>query len=293
MIVRLAFALAVLVLPGLAAANEAVLVATSETVFGQPGGLVLSPDGRLLLAADAGDDRIKVLDAGSLKLIGAIGVGDLRTPRDLAFDPAGRLVVADTGNDRLAVFQLNGTGGRLLETWVDADLKNPSGIAAASQGRVFSTSMAGGGLLSFENGKLATRLGLQGSGPSEFLSPGGIAIDGTGRLFIADAGNSRIHVRDLRLRLVRMLTAERYGFTGPRELAFTADGGLLIVDEMNHQVIILGPDLQRVGSIGSGQPGNRAGQLDHPAGVESRNGLIWIADSGNRRVLLYRWGQGR
>ena len=42
------------------------------------------------------------------------------------------------------------------------------------------------------DGHLLLSWGNRGSGPGEFLGPKGIAIDTTGRLYIADTGNARI-----------------------------------------------------------------------------------------------------
>ncbi|MEO8441955.1 MAG: 6-bladed beta-propeller [Betaproteobacteria bacterium] len=52
-------------------------------------------------------------------------------------------------------------------------------------------------LQDFGAGKFIKTWGKKGSGPGEFDMPHGLAIDSSGRLFVADRGNSRIQIFDL------------------------------------------------------------------------------------------------
>ena len=82
-----------------------------------PDALAVGPDG-LLYVTDQGNHRVVVvrpptLDAPGGQVVRVIGrrgsaPGELRDPEDLVFDHAGRLIVADGGNGRLQVFDLEG-----------------------------------------------------------------------------------------------------------------------------------------------------------------------------------------
>jgi YVTN family beta-propeller protein len=90
-----------LVTPAEALKSEFIMA--SEASFNLPHDLALSPDGRYLYVADNGNDRIAVLNPDTLKVIGSIGGSERSAPHDAAFDRKGRLLVADSGNDRVVL----------------------------------------------------------------------------------------------------------------------------------------------------------------------------------------------
>lgn len=107
----------------------ATFEAQSDRSFGNPHDIVLSPDGSRLYVADVNNNAVKVLDPQSLATIGAFGSGELSRPHDVAFDPAGRLLVADTGNGRIAIYQVSAESGRLVDEITG--LASPEGVVAA------------------------------------------------------------------------------------------------------------------------------------------------------------------
>ncbi len=158
-----------------------------------------------------------------------------------------------------------------------------------------------------------------GDGPSaidaSLASPGGIAVDGDGTVFIADTANHRIR------RLTASGSIATIAGTGaacetatascgdggpavsaklnqPRGLALRADGALYIADTGDHRVRVLSAD-GTIGTIaGSGEQcadpttscgdggDARAAALNGPAGlaVDLDSGDVFIADAGNHRI---------
>ncbi|MBI5397745.1 MAG: NHL repeat-containing protein [Verrucomicrobia bacterium] len=146
-----------------------------------PTGLALSGDGQQLFIADSLNNRVVSFDISELaRHPAAIGVfgqkdfwqfepgasaGELRSPTGIALDAAGQLYVADTGNNRVLVF--------------DAGAKS-AGAAACT---VF-------GQEDFKSIKSA-------SGVSGLKKPAAIALAEADRLmFVADTGNHRVLVYD-------------------------------------------------------------------------------------------------
>ena len=84
------------------------MVATSAETYAKPHDIVLSPNGKALCVADNNNDRIVVLDPQTLEEIGVFGQGELSAPHDVAFDAQGRLLVADTYNDRTVRYRMSG-----------------------------------------------------------------------------------------------------------------------------------------------------------------------------------------
>ena len=268
------------------AAAEPTRIAVSDTGFDHPHDLVLSPDGRFLYVADLGNDVVKVLDPMSLKTLGVIGEGDLDSPHDVAFDEAGRLLVADSGNDAVVVYKVNGVDGERLATWT-GEMFSPEGVAPAGAGRVFVTDTGGGGVLRFEGGRAALRKKNGGNG-GDFNRPHDVLVDRQGRVLVVDSGNARIQVLDQDLTLIRSLAGSPYDFNEPKYLAVDEQDNLYVADEYNNQVKVLDPDYRIIAVTGSGERGRGPGQLNRPEGVETRDGLIWISDTYNDRILLYR-----
>jgi DNA-binding beta-propeller fold protein YncE len=130
----------------------------------------------------------------SLQTVGFIGVEELDSPQDVAFDEAGRLLVADSGNDVVAVYRVDGTEAERLETWT-GEMFSPEGVAPAGDGRVFVTDTGGGGVLRFEGGRAVLRKenggGDRGSGPGQLNKPEGVETR-DGRIWISDTYNDRI-----------------------------------------------------------------------------------------------------
>ena len=267
------------------AAAEPTRVAVSDGDFDRPHDLVLSSDGRFLYVADLGNDAVKVLDPATLKTVGVIGAGALDTPHDVAFDDAGRLFVADSGNDAIAVYRVDGADAERLETWT-GEMFSPEGVAPAGGGRVFVTDTGGGGVLRFEGGRATLRK--EDAGGAGYNRPHDVLVDRQGRVLVVDSGNHRIHILDQELAPIRTLAGPPYDFNEPKYLAVDEQENLYVADEYNNQVKILDPDYRIVEVIGSGERGSGPGELNKPEGVETRDGLIWISDTYNDRILLYR-----
>lgn len=276
---------AALVLLGLSAsalAQAPQFVRASEARLRQPHDLVLSPDGRLLYVADLGNDVVKVLDAESLATVGEIGRGELRSPHDVALDAQGRLLVADSGNDRIVLYALEGRGGRRVGEW-RGPFVSPEGVVAAPDARVYVTSVGRDNIAMLMDGKVvAERHDLR------LRRPHDVERDAAGRVYVADSGNDRILILDRDLQPLRVLGGAGYGFNEPKYLAFDEHGRLYVADEDNHQVKIFDAEHRGLWVIGSGRAGAGPGELRKPEGVTARGGRVWIADTYNNRIVLYR-----
>lgn len=278
--------LAVVVIAGLlgspAMAGTPELVATSDTTLARPHDLVVSDDGQRLYVSDMENHVIKVLDANTLAILGEIGRGELRSPHDVTFDEWRRLLVADTGNNRIAIYRLDGVRGR-YEGELKGGLSSPEGVAVAPDGRVFVTNAGTGAIVVFEGARVAVNRGDLG-----LRRPHDIEIHRNGTVYVADSGNHRIVVLDRDLKPLRELRGPTYRFDEPKYLAFDDRGWLYVADEDNNQVRIFINETQPMAVIGTGRPGTGPNQLRKPEGVTTRGNRVWISDTYNDRVVLYR-----
>jgi len=279
--------LCLLVAASAAVAGDPALIATSAPDFNRQHDLVLSPDKRFLYVADLGNNDVKVLDPASLRVIGRIGVGELSAPHDVAIDRAGRLMVADSGNDRIAIYTLEGNGGTLVESLTG--LSSPEGMAQGRDGKIFVADTASGSVVVFQDGKEIARQRAPHAGSEPYRRPHDLDIDGKGRVFVVDSGNNRIILLDQALKHLATLGKEAYGFNDPKYLAFDRQGRTYIADEYNDVIKILDADFALIARIGTGERGPGPGQLNKPEGVTVSDNQIWVSDTYNHRILLYRW----
>ncbi len=149
--------------------------------------------------ADSGNHRIQVFDKNgtALRRFGHMGIkpGEFHNPEGVCADSrTNSLYVTDYDNKRVQKFDLQ---GNFVAEWQGPHgLAGPIGIALHPEnGRIYVGESKTGRIQVFEpNGDFVEMFGREGSGPGEFRNLHGIAIDGQGRLFVGDTGNSRIQV---------------------------------------------------------------------------------------------------
>ncbi len=207
----------------------------------RPGGLAL--DGDRLFVADTGNNRVLVFDAGapangmgaSVVLgaagfdspgAGAAGPAGLQGPRHLAADgERQRLYVADTGNNRVVVFEYG-------------QLENGQEAAVAIGQPDLEASAA------------------SPSAPDTLGAPAGLSYDSfANRLFVADSGRHRVLIFNVSELATGMAASAVIG-----QADFVAGGA-----------------------------GTSSAALDGPQGLayDAEAGRLFLADTGNNRVLTY------
>jgi len=178
--------------------------AQSEPVDGFWGPRAVAVDNEeRVYVADTGNKRIRVYtstgqfvrDIGS----GGSGPGQLDEPTGLAIHPDGRLFVADTWNRRVSVFNTN--DGTFMYSfnvrgWYEELGNRPYLAVDATRGMVYVTDPDAGRVLVYDSmGNCVGSFGQssrENPDSTQFTTVGGIAVDGAGNVFVADAGSGRI-----------------------------------------------------------------------------------------------------
>ena len=276
-----------LVLAQLASAQpvlKSVQIAEFATGLAEPHDAAFSPDGKYIFLTDMRNSRMVVLEAMTLKLAGSFGDKELSYPHDAEFDKAGRLLVADTGNNRIAIYEVNGAQAKLVGEL--KGLAGPEGVAVAPDGRVIVTNTRNANLSVFRDGKLERTVGGYGSRDGEFANPHDVEAAADGSIWVVDSGNDRVQVFDAGFKH-RASIGPAMKMNSPKYVAFDADR-VWVADEYNHRILMLDRQGKLLGVLGTGKRGRSATEFYKPEAVLARAPHVWVIDTYNSRVVLLR-----
>ena len=202
----------------------------------------------------------------------------------------GLLYVADSGNDRIQRFTVQGTQASVILP--PGELSHPKGLAVRGTRLYIADDQRHRVLVTDTGGRILGSVGGgSGSAPGQLNFPYGVALDPQGRLFVADNLNHRI---------VRFSTAStgyaykaRWGSygRGPGQLAFVRgiaidrSGNVYVANTGNDRVDVFDRSGQLLRSFGTS--GRAEGQFNTPSGVATdSNGIRAVTDAVNGRVEL-------
>jgi sugar lactone lactonase YvrE len=172
--------------------------------FGEPFGVAIKNGEIFVSDGEQGKIR-RVLPGGAMQIL----TDKLNTPSQIAFDPNGDLIVADSGAHQIKKVKSNGeieivAGVENNSGFADGDAQNalfnaPIGVAI-SENKIYVSDTYNDKIRVIENGKVSTLAGSsQGfadapnGSNAKFDTPCGIALKGK-NLIVADAGNRRLRV---------------------------------------------------------------------------------------------------
>lgn len=192
---------------------------TTEPSFESPGGVAVDASGNVYVA-DAGDNQVKLVSpAGTISTFAGSGIAGaddgkdtsatFNNPTGVALDASGNVYVADFLNNTIrkitagrVVSTLAGSGsiGSADGTGTAASFYFPNSLAVDISGNVYVTdginnlirkitpdgvvtTFAGSGVRGSTNGTGTV---------ASFNDPSGIAVDASGNVYVADAGNNMI-----------------------------------------------------------------------------------------------------
>jgi sugar lactone lactonase YvrE len=188
-----------------------------------PQGVAIGPDGTLYIA-DTGNQRVRAVGGGVISTFAGNGhagfAGDgaaamlaaFRGPNALAIDASGALLVCDAGNQRVRRISVG-----VIQTVVGNGVQGFAGDGGAASN-------------------------------AELDTPMGLAVDGDGRIFVADSHNQRIRVIATNGVISTFAGNGVTGYTGdggpstsaelslPRGLIVTASGAVIFADSNNQRL---------------------------------------------------------
>ncbi len=121
----------------------------------------------------------------------------LKEPRGIAVDGSGRIIVADTGNRRVVIYNADGTFESELEAPRSARGATPTAVAVGPAGRIGVAYSSGSGK---PGSGLVAIFGADGEVETlveQLDDPVSLALSPDGRLVVAEAASERVRVFDL------------------------------------------------------------------------------------------------
>jgi DNA-binding beta-propeller fold protein YncE len=276
-----------------------------------------------LFVADTGNHRVQVLDTGSLAVVATIGVAGvagsdtahLHGPQGVGFDPAtGHILVADTGNHRIQIFD-SGSFGYVATLGVagaagsdNGHLNAPANVRLNPAARELYIADTGNDRVQVFDadtlGYIATIgvSGVAGADTAHLNQPNDAALDpSANQIMVADSGNGRLQMFDA----ATLAYAGTLGGPAPAKadndylgmpataafdpatnLVLVADAGtddrVEVFDAMTYAYVLT------LGTTGQSGAGN--GQFAGPSGVaaDPAHARLFIGDRQNDRVQVFQ-----
>jgi sugar lactone lactonase YvrE len=219
--------------------------------------------------------------------------GQFTNPAALALDADGNLYVADSGLDRIQVFD---AAGGFLRQWGqtgtrDGEFDEIYGVAVDDSGNVYATDYQNTRVEKFgSDGTFVKAWGTPGNAAGQLYKPEAITTDSAGNVYVADTGNFRVQKFDPDGN--HLLTIGSRG-TAPGQLrhpegvAVDPSGNIYVADPGNFRV-------QKFDSAGNlltmwGTQGTGPGQFGRPDEglVLDDLGNVYVTDTSNDRVQKF------
>lgn len=245
--------------------------------FYNPGGVAMDWSNNIYVA-DTGNDVIrKITPNGSVSTFagspGVAGSSDganalFNSPQALAVDSSGNVYVADTGNFTIR---------KITPAGVVSTLAGSAGVAGSTDGQ--STN-------------------------AEFFEPEGIALDGSGNLYVADTWNHTIREITSAGAVTTLAgLAGNFGssngvgssaqFYEPQGITVAPSGNIFVADTGNNTIRQITPVgavttlAGSAGNFGSTDANGPSASFDSPAGISAdASGNLYVADSLNNTIRI-------
>ncbi|MFZ4796277.1 MAG: PKD domain-containing protein [Bacteroidia bacterium] len=296
-----------------------------------------------IYVADQYNHRIRKINAitGIISTVAGNGIpgseGDgaaatnanLNDPIKVTIDSSGNLYIVDNGNNKIR--KVNASTGIITTiagsgTWnyggdgaaaINAYFRFPASVAIDGLGNLFIADMnnnrirkvnASTGIISTVAGNGTQGFGGDGAAATaaNLYYPIGVAVDGSGNLYIADYNNHRIRKVNVSTGIITTVAGNGiYSYSGDGNAAITASlrhprgistdslGNLYILDELNHRIRKVNASTGIISTVvGNGTEGfggdgavATAAYLYQPFNVAVDNSSnLYIADAKNHRI---------
>jgi len=290
-----------------------------STRLNAPWGIAVAPDGSIYVTEHRGYRLVK-FDASGTQLwaVGQAGVygsdnahlgswwaGLEGSP---AVDASGRVYVGDTGNNRVQIFNSNGSHYATLGSsgTGNYEFACPTDVAISPvSGDIYVTDHCNHRIQVFTSSRVykATlgATGTPGSDNLHFNYPWGVTVDGSGNIYVADSENHRIQKCMLITGAPGYACSTFAGVSGesgddfghlahPLSVKVDASGRVYVADEWNSRVQVFDSSGAYLTTL-AGSWGATSGSMIGPSGIAlDGSGNVYVADRDNHRIQKFAPG---
>jgi streptogramin lyase len=254
-------------------------------------------NGRVYVA-DYANHRIQVFDTKGNYMTkwGTYGEenGQIHKASALSVVPSGNIYLSDQFNYRIQVFTSNGT---FVTAWGtkgegDGQFLHPHVPGVDSEGNVYVSDRDLASVQKFTgDGKFMMKWSEEGSNDGQLSKPESVIIDSKDNVYVADFGNHRIQKFTNDGKFILKWGSKGIGdgeFNGPAGLSIDRNDNIYVTDRNNNRIQVFtanGTFLTKFGTEGSG---SSQFILPEGVGVDINTGLVYVADTGNYRIQVFR-----
>jgi hypothetical protein len=301
--------------------------------FNIPTGVCVDGSGNTYVADELGETIRKISPAGVVTTLagmpGVTGSADgtgsaarFNTPLGVCVDSNGNVFVTDEANETIrkitptgvvtTLAGTAGTGGSQDGTGSAASFSTPTGIGVDSNGNIYVADqtddtirkITSGGVVTTIAGTAGTNGFTDGTGAvARFNSPVGIAVDGSGNVYIADTGNRTVRKMTSAGAVTTIAgtpkvtgtvngTGAAALFELPIGVGVDSHGNVFVADQGIDQAIreitpagVVTTFAGKTGTAGYADGTGTAAEFNEPFGVTvDSNGNVYVGDSGNDTI---------
>jgi|GEM_PF-1753701 len=240
------------------------------------------------------------------------GPGELDDPQAIAVAPDGTLAIADTGNDRVQLFDSNGSFqyqfGKSGEK--PGQFDEPSGIGVSHNHLTYVSDTENNRVQIFnKDGVLLTVFGQESDKVTpqtpehgKFDGPQSLTINSSNQIFVLDVGNHRIQVFTEEGKFIKVIGTKgtKPGqFLEPTDIAVDDQDYVFVADRGNHRIQVFDPQGHLVSLFGAptdngifgfsfGAPTVSApGTFTDLSAIAASKGKVYVSDSKSDQIQVF------
>ena len=213
-------------------------------------------------------------------------VTGLDYPYGIAFNSHQEMIVSESGDHRLSIFDIRGQKIRTFGSHGDSpdQMIYPAGIATDDTDNIYVCSEHK--LQKFtSSGELIKCISKKGRKEGEFDDPRGVTPYDN-QVYVCDGNNHHIQVFDLDLNFVRSIGSRGKGrgeFNTPHDVKFDTAGNVYVADYGNERVQVLDTSGKFIRAFG--QEGE--GKLRGPSGLHIVDKYVYVSDFSGDCIVVY------